>query len=293
MSDTADAASTWATDVTDLATQHAYLLHNLLALSALHLRSTCPEQAERLERIASEHQTQGIPLFREAVARDLDKTPLPLFVCACMVVPMHFAASKDPLSLILNEEKHRAPDWLHLIDGANTITLDHLNAIKATSLRSLLGPMPPLNLEDIDDSPVDRELIILKDIIPIETDRTDDYRHLIDILRFFFTLSNRGPNSFDHKNAAIRFPIHFIKTAKDDLARRYPAALILMAFWLVLLFRIEDRWWLKGKVEPMALKIHQLLPIEHRHLIDWPLAQMCLSLQRCEGLVIGCSCETR
>ncbi|KAI3322998.1 hypothetical protein HD806DRAFT_497489 [Xylariaceae sp. AK1471] len=273
-SDDAASAFAWSNCVADLATRHAYLLHNLLAISALHLRSMYPEQAETFERIAREHQARGIPLFREAITRDLDETPLPIFACASLLLPAHFAASRDPLSLILNEEKHSSPDWLQLLDGTTSIIIKHVPFIMGTPLNALLGPMKPMNLDDIDDSPADRELINLKDTIPVETERRDAYGKLIDILRFFFTLSNRGPSMFDRKTAALRFPTYFGMTARDDLARRYPAALVVMAFWLVLLFRMQDRWWLRGKVQPIALKIQQLLPNEHKHLIVWPLGQL-------------------
>jgi hypothetical protein len=264
----------WSDCVTDLATRHAYLLHNLLAVSALHLRSIHPEQAETLEHVATEHQTQGIPLFREALAQDLDQTPLPLFACACLILPAHFAASREPLSLILNEKTQSPPEWLLLLDGTTIITAKHIHYIVETPLRPLLGPIVPTDLDDIDDSPADRELINLKHVIPVEPERRDAYGELIDLLRFVFTLSSRGPSMFDQKSAAFRFPPYLSRTAKDDLARKYPAALIIMAFWLVLLFRIEDRWWLRGKVRPIALKIQELLPTEHQHLIAWPLEQL-------------------
>ncbi|KAI8630173.1 hypothetical protein F5Y19DRAFT_429167 [Xylariaceae sp. FL1651] len=271
--DDAPSVVAWS-DVADLATRHTYLLHNLLALSALHLRSTYPDQAETLEQIAAGHQARGIPMFREALIRDLETDSLPLFACSCILLPAHFAASKDPLSLIVNEETQGPPDWLLLLDGATIVTENHCPGLLESSLRPLLGPMIPVEPDDIDDSPADRELISLKDTIPAAAERKEDYRKLIDLLRYFYTLSNRGPSLLAKKTAALRFPPFLSRTGKDDLAKRHPVALIVMAFWIVLLFRIEDRWWLRGKVRPIALKIQQLLPTEHQHLIAWPLEQL-------------------
>ncbi|KAI0472104.1 hypothetical protein GGR56DRAFT_682502 [Xylariaceae sp. FL0804] len=284
-------AAVWSGPVADMATRHPYLLHQVLALAALHRRAACPEQAEALGRTAAEHQLRAIPLFRDALAAMTDEEDdvLPLFTCACLIVPYHFAAARDPLALLLNEEEGEGqgapPQWLLLIEGTTLITNRHGPRIVRSALRPLLGSLIPLALDDVDeDSAGDRALRRLRREIPAVVaaaaatlppgGRGDEYARVIDVLRFMYTLSARAETVLDRKNAALRFPPFLGPEIKGDLARRRPAALVVMAFWFVLLHRVEDRWWLRGKIVPVVAKIEELLAPEHRHLIAYPLEQV-------------------
>ncbi|KAI1338988.1 hypothetical protein F5Y15DRAFT_384360 [Xylariaceae sp. FL0016] len=274
-----DCVMIWSEIVADLAAQYPFLLHELLALSALHSRLACPERAESLEQVAAEHQGRAIPLFRDAIvsSRQGDEA-LALFACSCLIVPYHFAAAKDPLSLLLNEETKSSAEWLVLIEGTAAITNANSPAIMRSALRPLLGKLIPLNLDIISDSAADRELCLLKGRIPVAPEHRDEYVKLIDTLRFNYTISDLAETVIDRKNSALRWPPLMSRQVKEQLGSKESGALILMAFWLVLLHRIEDRWWLKGKVAPIVAKISKLLTPEHRKLITYPMEQVSLGL---------------
>ncbi|KAI1328836.1 hypothetical protein F5Y16DRAFT_368099 [Xylariaceae sp. FL0255] len=273
-----DAASitAWRDCVGQLATQYDYVLHQILCLSALHLRGAHPDQAQQLEEVAVEHQHKALPLFRDAINRQSKDETLALFACSTLIIPCTLAAANDPLSLIVNEAGG-PPDWLALLDGAVRITREVMHTLIESPLRPILGIFRQYDVLGIDDSPADRAIVGLIDVLPYPDGRRDDYVRLMDLLRHFFTLSNRGPTKFDQKSAALRFPSFFSQTAKHDLASKEPAALVLLAFWFVLLYRIEDRWWLKDRVHPVVQMIHELLAPEHRHLVKWPMEQCGLS----------------
>ncbi|KAI1259365.1 hypothetical protein F5Y18DRAFT_420755 [Xylariaceae sp. FL1019] len=268
----------WAEHVSSLATQHDYLLHQILALSALHMRILFPRQSEELEQIACTHQARSLPLFRDALSTDLETDSLALFVCSVLIIPHHFALTNDPMLMILNEKTQSPPEWLLMLDGATRIVTDFTPKILSSPLRPLLGQMARTDVDNPLDSPDDRELVRLKDTMPFPEGKKDGYTRLLDVLRACFTLSNTTSSALEQKSAALRFPPYFSVIAKNDLANKHPAALVVLMSWLVLLLRVENRWWLKGRVKPIGAAIQQLLPREHRRLIAWPSQQLGLSL---------------
>ncbi|KAI1376501.1 hypothetical protein F4677DRAFT_79971 [Hypoxylon crocopeplum] len=263
----------WREAVADLATQYPYLLHEVLAVAALQLRSVAPEQVGLLE-YAAENQAKAISLFREALATSSAETALPLFACSCLIIPYHIAAAKDALSLLFNEETGDLAEWLILIQGCAAITMEHNAIIMRSPIRPLLGDLYTPNVEDISGGPTDARLVDLLSKLPIAPDEREEYGQVIVKLRVCYYLSDKADTSLDRKNAALRFPPLMGQQFRADLAARHPAALIVMAFWCLLIHRVEDRWWLKGKMAPLLLKIEELVPLEYRSLMAWPMEEV-------------------
>ncbi|KAI1452708.1 hypothetical protein F4805DRAFT_446369 [Annulohypoxylon moriforme] len=263
----------WRDVVADLATQYPYLLHEILAIAALHRRSASPEQATYLERVAAEHQAKAIPLFRQALASISAETAPPLFACSCLFIPYHFAAAKDALSPLFNEETGTLAEWLILIQGCAAITMEQSATVMRSSLRALLGDLWTPKVEDLSSGPTDARLVDLGLRLPITAEQRESYAQTLVKLRVCFYLSDKADSPLNRKNAALRFPPLMYQNMRADLAAKHPAALIVMAYWCVLLHRVEDRWWLKGRVKPLLLKIEELVPMQYRNLLDWPLGE--------------------
>ncbi|KAI0169653.1 hypothetical protein GGR52DRAFT_592216 [Hypoxylon sp. FL1284] len=274
----------WRDVVSDLAPRHPYLLHELLATAALHLRTTvdATEQASlasSLEQTAAEHQARAIPLFREALAaRPAEEAAVPLFACSCLFVGYHFAAARDPASLLFSASSPGAlAEWLVLVQGCGAVTMQHRAAIMGSALRALLGDLHTPAVADLSGGSTDARLVELGHELELMQDspeRAATYTHIMVRLRVCFYLSDMAESVLDRKNAALRFPPLMSQAFTDDLGRRSPAALVVMAFWCVLLHRVEDRWWLKGRVRPLILKIEELVPPGIVHLMQWPLEQV-------------------
>ncbi|KAI1104851.1 hypothetical protein F4804DRAFT_305692 [Jackrogersella minutella] len=264
----------WQDVIADLATQHPYLLHEILAIAALHKRSTMPDQADHLEHAAAEHQSRAIPLFREALASISAETALPLFACSCLFIPYHFAAAKDAPSLLFNKDAGTLAEWLILIQGCAAITMEHNATLMRSSLRALLGDLYTPKLDDLIGGPTDARLRDLESRLPITAEKSEIYANTMVKLRMCFYLSDRADTVLNRKNAALRFPPLMDRHFRADLEAKHPAALIVMAFWCILLHRVEDRWWLKERVKPLLFHIEELVPLEYRFLMTWPMGEV-------------------
>ncbi|KAI0015333.1 hypothetical protein F4780DRAFT_89721 [Xylariomycetidae sp. FL0641] len=281
----------WSETVPEMATKHQYLLHQVLALAALHLRWADPRQAEALTRVASQHQSQALPLFRSALSRahgggagagaadaDADADILPLFACSCLIVPYHFAASAGDddgaRSLVLNDRQRSPSEWLRLLEGTAFLTKQYGAAIARSPLRALLGSLPRVDPDGLEPSDAHARLQRLKTELPVAPGKLGDYATAIDLLCVAYALFDRATTEIDRKVAALRWSPHVKPALKEDLSAKHPAALIVAAFWYPLLHRIENRWWLKGKITPIVLAIEELLEPEYRHFLRWPLEQV-------------------
>ncbi|KAI2608670.1 uncharacterized protein GGS25DRAFT_491183 [Hypoxylon fragiforme] len=94
--------------------------------------------------------------------------------------------------------------------------------------------------------------------------RREVYAQVMVKLRLCFCLSDTTDMALDRKNAALRFPPLMGAEFRAELAGREAPALVVMAWWCVLLHRVEERWWLKGRVRPLLLKIEELVMPEYR-----------------------------
>ncbi|KAI2615925.1 hypothetical protein GGR54DRAFT_611551 [Hypoxylon sp. NC1633] len=262
----------WREVIADLATQYPYLMHEILALAALHLRSAAPEQAGSLDRAAAEHQAKAISSFREALLAMSAETAVPLFACSCIFVPYHLVAAKDASSLLFNEETGSVAEWIVLIQGCAAITTEYNDIILRSSILPLLGDLSSPKVEEFSSGLTDARLVDLNSRLPVAPEDREVYEHVMEKLRLCFYLSDQANTLLDLKNAAFRFPIFISQHFRAGLAARHPAALIIMAWWCLLLHRVEDRWWLKGRIGPLLRKIEELVPPEHRHLMAWVMA---------------------
>ncbi|KAI1092481.1 hypothetical protein F5B19DRAFT_202475 [Rostrohypoxylon terebratum] len=263
----------WRDVVVDLATRHRYLLHEILAIAALHLRSIVSEQADYLERVAAEHQAKAIPLFRQALTSISAETALPLFACSCLFIPYHFAAAKNASSLLFNEEAGSLAEWLMLIQGCAAITVEQRAVLMRSPLRALLGNLYTPQVEELSSGSSDASLVDMESKLPVTPEYRGTYAMIVLKLRVSFYLSDKADSVVDRKNAALRFPPLLNQYFRADLAAKHPAALIVMAYWCVLLHRVEDRWWLRDRVKPLLVKIQELISAQYRILIEWPLEE--------------------
>ena len=56
-----------------------------------------------------------------------------------------------------------------------------------------------------------------------------------------------------------------------ELKARRPMALVVLAFYAVLVHSVEEQWWAKGRGKNLVEAIHEELPMEWREAVKWPM----------------------
>jgi len=103
----------WHAIVPQLAYQHEFLMHALLACTALHMAYLNPDQHSELTIKARTHQDHAMPLFRAAIPSVESETCDAVLIFARLVAITAFAL--DERLIVVGEEEDKLPSWLFFI----------------------------------------------------------------------------------------------------------------------------------------------------------------------------------
>jgi hypothetical protein len=103
----------WRVIVPQLAYQHEYLMHALLACAALHIAYLNPEQRSELTIKARTHQDHAIPLFLAAIPGVESETCGAVLIFVRLVGIIAFAL--DESLFTVGEKEDKLPSWLFFI----------------------------------------------------------------------------------------------------------------------------------------------------------------------------------
>ena len=93
-------------------------------------------------------------------------------------------------------------------------------------------------------------------------------------LRRVFELPFAPGFNLDYRDAVTLWPIRQPSDFFDLLILNNPKALIVFAFYCVLLKRTEDHWYLKGQSKKLLTDIRRRLQPKWQYWISWPLQEI-------------------
>jgi hypothetical protein len=103
----------WHVIVPQLACQHEFLMHALLAYTSLHMAYLNPDQHSELTIKARTHQDHAMPLFRAAISSVESETCDAVYIFALLVAVTAFAL--DERLFMVGEKEGKLPSWLFFI----------------------------------------------------------------------------------------------------------------------------------------------------------------------------------
>ncbi|KAI1389667.1 uncharacterized protein F4822DRAFT_208089 [Hypoxylon trugodes] len=273
----------WQQKVPRLAFAHHCVLHLLLAASAFHLLRAEPDRAERLERLADKHLSIGVRqatgIFPE-LSRDNCSV---LYVAASLACCCGFAKKPGPRNLLVIADGNEV-SWLDLLRGVRliieTIGFEHV-------FTGILGPDPPppygerlppdsLLLEYADwEAPLQK----VATLIPTTAPTKDLYESTFHDLSWCFQETYGTSDS--HKDAIIgqfQVVIRWLYALDDGfvtcLRESQPIALIILAYFSVLLSTLEYCWFVRGWATHVIRGIADILGSEYELWLQWPREQI-------------------
>jgi hypothetical protein len=97
-------ARLWQSIVPEEAMACPFLIHGMLAVSALHVAGKRPSHRFRYERCCRQHQNQAIPEYRQAIQTISPDSVGPIFAMSYLVSILSLAAISD--NALRDEERH-------------------------------------------------------------------------------------------------------------------------------------------------------------------------------------------
>lgn len=174
LSPTPEVQQVWARTIVQIALQHRFLLHGVLATSALHVAYTRPSSTKEYGELvdyAAQHQTIAVSLFQRAlVSRTAGGQMEALFVLSVLISVIAIATLRDEISAAMEIDiiTTRASGaaimdfkWIHLSRGILVLCQEHLDELAR-------GPVGLLVRSDV----------VLEHGKWKDKDLADDLRHL-------------------------------------------------------------------------------------------------------------------
>jgi hypothetical protein len=247
------------------AMQHHFLLHGLLALSALHLANSSSDP-QKYTSVAIAHHTRGLALYHSVLADIDEKNYSASIAFSSITIMFEFGLSKPDLSReagsdlidILVQMFLLVKGWHHVVRVAN--------ALESRSGSSIL-PQTKSNVAITADV---EEAFCRLQALNQGTD-TALYTDAISSLKSVFgTLAKKGDNPHVALEWLNTLPEGFIRLIKA----RQSFALIVLGHYCVVLHKSPQVWWLKGWSVGLLRAILRGIDPIHRDSLGWAKLQV-------------------
>jgi len=260
----------WRCLVPEEAVSHPFLMHGILALSALHLARTRNDHRRPIySSLAVAHQNQALAMFRELLGDINDTNAKAMFSFASVVVLYTFGFPHEP---------NPNNPWTCIDDLLQIIVLirgvQQVNNTASLSLReSNFKPLVPAR--DFEPVLPDDARLALEELLEAnnacgaedETHDTKVYEDTIDKLAQAIGLLN-----VDNSMTSIGLWAIRIKPAYVDLVREHmPLALVILLYHCVVLHSLRHLWCLEDWSVRVSTAIWVVLDDTWRPLARWPM----------------------
>lgn len=139
----------WHDIVPDLAMTHPFLLHALLAVSAVHFALTTPtssisaSELASMANLAQHHHTLSLQLMRKALSAPIDAITIqPLFACSACIAMYAFAHSLIPGPRVAVNPLEEFAQALTMLHGMSAIVQSAPGLLEDTPFKVGLLPAP-------------------------------------------------------------------------------------------------------------------------------------------------------
>ncbi|KAJ2994963.1 hypothetical protein NUW58_g1408 [Xylaria curta] len=255
----------------------AYVLKGVLSVAALHLARLRPHQKDMLVEQAMVHHTAASSLASPLITDARGESFLPIFHFSMLTTIITFARPRAPDNFLLISDGI-VPDWLLITRGVRTLLNSQGDAVLSMSSLDALfyGGMKLSNqyeqenqehegLKDLEDN-------IRNHAPPHKVDELCD--GILTLKRCFNLFYRSGYSEEERMRSAlmwlVKVPDPFIKLLKSHDSE----ALCVLAFFCVLLRRLEHLWWIEGWAFHLIERIYTTLDERYRPWIRWPLEEV-------------------
>jgi hypothetical protein len=260
----------------EMASTNLYLIHGLLACSALHLADLQPSLQQELTARAVSHHDQALPLFRSALSSVSDHNCHAVYVFSRLLVIFAFASQQiiENFLLAQKDPENDASSCLHLIHGGCSALITFRHAIETGPLKWLI---PPEEYTSNSAYCEDFRLSSLSSLSSLEPD--DSWRGTAPAVYLDAFLGLRKAFCRTYTRGAslpvwdvvqmwpARFSDGFITLLNDD----HPGALVLLAHYCILLKQFESYWFIKKYAARLLFGIYGKIGKKWHRWISWPL----------------------
>ena len=280
----------WQVTVQQLARRSPFLMHGILACSALHLAHFGHPNRRGLMLKAISHHDSAMPLFRSAIEQFNESNYEAVFAFSHLLVIYSFALERDDEHLFLANSDARdvIPQWLHFVRDGCSMLCDFWDQLAVGPLSALVDAweheVPITGLSQATQTSWTNHLLssipspASEDSWPEEVNQV--YRAAAIQLGHAFSCADAIGQTFTTWDVLRIWPLEISKEFLDLLGTRHPAALILLAHYCVLLHKVEEHWYLEGRAVSLLADVLAHLEGKWHGYVQVPINEIPLPFSR-------------
>jgi len=256
-----------------------YLMYEILAFTALHQSRLRPAQAKELQQEATSFQTQALALFNNTAAEITADNCVPMLLYSSLLGKHMLADAINPPDgenqnfldrLILSLEVHR---------GVRAVTASSWEIIGQSDIAPLLRASKQLpdgtSLSDFDHARNECDALVdLLEVADLTQTCRDACTEALTTLRRVYNAKHYLSQSEDGFGMLFAWPVMLPAAFTDSLQKRNPEALIILAYYAVLLHSYRDNWIIGNAGEMLIVSISSHLGSYWKRWLTWPTSAL-------------------
>ncbi|PSN58954.1 hypothetical protein BS50DRAFT_566210 [Corynespora cassiicola Philippines] len=276
----------WQKVFTEIAFHNACVMHSILSIAALHVAYLCTSNRHRHICYAAHHHTLALRSFREDISCLKPDNSDALFASSTLTFFYAFIrfgklygwdgedGSGPRVSRILGAE------WIPLVRGMEAVLHPVYEYVRVGPLRSLLGLGNFFEMDpDAQPGPDDEALLRLREIwVSDENSQVyDDTLHLMRRTNAWmaqFRIASDEQLTGWGYNREWSGPFAWLFLASERYfvlqQQRQPPALVLFAYFGVMLQHLDGYWWADGCGKSIVSAVDECLGPYWSSWLQWP-----------------------
>lgn len=278
----------WVDVVPGLAYDTPFLLQGILACTTLHRAYLNPEMRQVYTLRACAHQDAAIPQFRHAINHPDEKNCDAIMSFAYILVIYSLAtdteSSMNPLLIV--EDKNVdgemnliLPQWLHFIRAGCSMLCEvwdriengPASALTSTWENQLRDQEIAARTNDLPHLPYFKSLVPRDGSWPEESIQIYLTAATALAESFAYIESAKGKFQVNPWNILGVWPVRVEMAFISLISKRHPGALILLAYYCIILKCMENLWYFEGRPMKLLAAIEDALDTRWRPCIQEPI----------------------
>jgi hypothetical protein len=277
---TLDPMQLWQVTIPEIAFSHDFLMHEILAVAALHLARTRPARAGIYNTASDRHHQIALKFFQDIPDIDRQNCHATL-ACASLITVYSWAARAGSLIMVNRNTPvdEKTVEVVQLLRGQSTLH---------SSVQEWLvdGPLWPMFKPWAQRDP-QSEIILPEDEKHLSSlaqlwkppppamspDTASVLETSLETLRMVFSIAT-SDNGVGFIAAALSWSCFIPEPYICLVQGGTPEALVLLAHYCVLLNRVNDFWWIQGQPQRLLATIRDGLDQSWQRWIEWPLREV-------------------
>ncbi|KIL84643.1 hypothetical protein FAVG1_12170 [Fusarium avenaceum] len=256
---------------------HPYVLYSLLALAASHLAHFRPESRRYYYAQARARHTSATSMATPLLSNISTTNAIPMYCFSIMTMFISFASLRDQDHLPFHANSVM-PSWFGLFRGVRTVLEANNRAIYSSSISFLFYSTEVNRMWGSKQADF---AALIEFQTYIQESASEDEQTKQSLVEAFQDL--RGSFYFFYgedlgNEAKIRSLFIWMYKVPDEflslIRHTNNKALCILAFFSVLLHRLEYNWWFQGWGTHLIEHIYMSLDDVHRFWIRWPIQEI-------------------